>query len=168
MWMGAALAAPVALDAAELVGLSEVIVTGRVRALEVVPWGPARMPVTVVHVDVADAWKGAPGPALSFVQAGGPLPDGRWVMHSGAVRYEAGQSVLLFLERSATGALVTAGQDQGALDASGAALAGLWAVSGDPPAEVAPFRGWTLLQAQTWVLTHRDAPWPVEVPRAAR
>ena len=165
----AAHADSVALTDGDLVGLSELIVVGRVVRQQVTAWGPSQVPVTVITVAVASSWRGAASATVDVWQAGGPMPDGRWMIPSNAVRYRPGQPVVLFLERSSTGVLVTAGSDLGALDASGAVLTGLPALASLPDtageSSGTPFRGMTLREAEARVKALAGAPWPSAVPR---
>ena len=111
---------------ADLIGLSELIVTGRV--LSVTDGFQKGVPYTEVTVSIDEAIRGAPGHRYTFRQFGliapRTLPDGRTylgVTPEGLPRYAAGDDVLLFLYKKAslTGLQTTVGLYQGAFKKKG-------------------------------------------------
>ncbi|MCB9687916.1 MAG: hypothetical protein H6735_22940 [Alphaproteobacteria bacterium] len=158
----------VPLDEADLVGLSERVLLGTIMDVRPEPWASSGVLATRIELDVDEVWKGPDDHMVIFWQAGSE-EGGVWV--AGAVHYEPGQQVLVFLERSPSGVLVTAGLALGALSAEGGKLDELPVPTGlgasDPEAPLAPalpFRGLTTSQAHARVWSLRDAPWPDTVP----
>jgi hypothetical protein len=105
----------------DLIGLSELIVTGKV--LTVTDGFQKGVPYTEVTVSIDEAIRGAPGHRYTFRQFGlmspRTLPDGRvylGVAPEGLPRYAVGDDVLLFLFKKAsiTGLQTTVGLYQGA------------------------------------------------------
>src|SRR6185436_9054909 len=105
----------------DLIGLSELIVTGKV--LTVTDGFQKGVPYTEVTVSIDEAIRGAPGHRYTFRQFGlmspRTLPDGRvylGVAPEGLPRYAVGDDVLLFLYKKAsiTGLQTTVGLYQGA------------------------------------------------------
>ena len=111
---------------ADLIGLSELIVTGRV--MSVTDGFQKGVPYTEITVSIDEAIRGAPGHRYTFRQFGlkapRTLPDGRTylvVTPQGLPRYEVGEDVLLFLYKKAslTGLQTTVGLDQGTFKKKG-------------------------------------------------
>jgi hypothetical protein len=111
---------------ADLIGLSELIVTGNV--LSVTDGFQKGVPYTEVTISIDEAIRGAPGHRYTFRQFGliapRTLPDGRvylGVTPQGLPRYTAGDDVLLFLYKKAslTGLQTTVGLYQGAFKKKG-------------------------------------------------
>ncbi len=68
--------------------------------------------VTEVQIEVAEAYKGAPPPAVTVVQPGGVVGDvGQAV--SGLATFSEGEEVVVFLERRPGGSFLVAGMAQG-------------------------------------------------------
>lgn len=162
-----ALASTVPLDHEDLVGLSESVVVGKVANVRVEPWGPFAVPVTLVDVEVNEVWKGAEASRVTLYQAGGPLEDGH-VSGCGTVHYRLGDTMVLFLERSLSGVLVTAGMNLGAFTVQDGTLSppdhphATRSAAHRPAAT--PFAGWTVARARAYVTEHRTAPRPAHVP----
>ena len=136
---GAAFAATVQrLDFAGLTHLSTHVVTGRV--LSSAPqWTPDGLAVVTLHqVSVASAWKGEVGDTLSVRTPGGRMGDYVMTM-PGAPELQAGDTVLLFLERNDQGSFDVVSLAQGSFRV-GAAPDGTFVVTRDTGARqlVAP------------------------------
>ena len=111
---------------ADLIGLAELIVTGKV--LSVTDGFQKGVPYTEVTVSIDEAIRGAPGHRYTFRQFGliapRTLPDGRvylGVTPQGLPKYTVGDDVLLFLYKKAslTGLQTTVGLYQGAFKKKG-------------------------------------------------
>jgi hypothetical protein len=179
---GATTVAP--MTEGDLIGLSERVVLGEVVEVEVDAWGPAEVPVTRVRIAVEESWKGTWEADLVFYQAGGVDEDGREMQVAGALRFEPGQTVVVFAERSPSGVLVVAGFSLGALRLDGGRLAPLeqrgtveggdghgdhQPPDGQRPEAVAsvyqlPFVGLDATSARGWVLSEVHRPRPAPIP----
>ena len=89
---------------AQLARRADVVVVGDVASV-VGAWDAARTEIhTRVELAVAETLKGTAAPGLSFTQIGGRIGD-RITTVAGAVTFETGQRVLVFLERRPDGSL---------------------------------------------------------------
>ena len=163
----------VPIDERGLAALSENVVRGTIKDVEVVPWGPVGVPVTRFELQIDEAWKGEPGSTLHFYQPGGELEGRRAMVLAGSVRFEPGDDVLLFLERTVDDVLVVAGLSLGALRVAEDVLEPLPPVAdgvrggqgnGDDGSTRLPFVGWTLDEAYYQVLDARFDSRPAIVP----
>jgi hypothetical protein len=96
----------------EVVHGSQQIVTGRVLR-SWVAWGPSHEFLwTHYDVQVEGVVKGNPGSTITISEPGGIL-GGRGMDIAGAVHYEAGEHVMLFLNKTPVGYYRTVGWSQG-------------------------------------------------------
>ena len=96
----------------EVVHGSQQIVTGRVLR-SWVAWGPTHEFLwTHYDVQVESVVKGNPGSTVTISEPGGVL-DGRGMDIAGAVHYETGEHVMLFLNKTPVGYYRTVGWSQG-------------------------------------------------------
>lgn len=94
---------------------SPVVVRGEVSGVRTY-WNDARTRIlTEVSVRVSDRFKGAPSGEVRIVQMGGVL-DGVRMTVAGALQWQAGEDVVLFLEDSLPGRYRVAGFSQGRFD----------------------------------------------------
>lgn len=100
-----------AVSMQELVGVSGLVVRGRVEAVAQV-WDGGR-PEREIRLSVSEQFKGAPvGAEVSFRSEGGRV--GRWTsVVAGAPQFEVGQEVVVLLERRSDGAWTPAGLSLG-------------------------------------------------------
>lgn len=111
----AALAAPLAsrpLSIRELTLAADTVVIGRIGSTRGETSADGSAIVTRVLVDVEQALKGSPGPALTIVQPGGES-GGVVATVAGGPTFAPGERVLLFLSRRPDGALRVAHVHQG-------------------------------------------------------
>jgi outer membrane lipoprotein SlyB len=89
---------------AQLARRADIVAVGDV-ASAVGAWDAARTDIhTRIELAVVETLKGAPASGLSFAQVGGRVGD-RITTVAGAVTFETGQRVLVFLERGPDGSL---------------------------------------------------------------
>jgi hypothetical protein len=114
----ATLAAPASVE--ELARSSQAVVRGRVARVASRWSEDQRRIFTYVDVDVASAWRGAPGPRATVIVPGG-IVGGIGQRVDGAPGFAKGEEVVLFLSEAEEGAYRVTGLAQGKFKVDGGA-----------------------------------------------